>query len=255
MSDETTQTTEVHNVWTIYGLNEDGTEADQPIAGFSRPQDWGAPRWTYHQFRFEWLTTDHHYINNCHCWTDLTREPHEYPQLFASLIVQIMMPGKPKELCNREFLTEDDFWSAEWGDMPPYADGHDYDDDGDDWDDCDELVNAGPADPPDLGPCCACGQAGPTVRNIVCFPVRAPVPGTGWGCVVCGAPNDGATAVLCDACMKSGAEAQEMCHGRPGEGRRVAWPVLAEPFGHDRSKHSGAGIAMLEDVPGPEGVF
>ncbi len=30
---------EVHNAYTIYGINEDGTEAEQPIMQFSRPQD------------------------------------------------------------------------------------------------------------------------------------------------------------------------------------------------------------------------
>lgn len=35
----------------------------------------------------------------------------------------------------------------------------------------------------DLGPCCGCGKLGPTVRTIVALALRAPVPGTGWGCV------------------------------------------------------------------------
>lgn len=91
--------------------------------------------------------------------------------------------------------------------------------------------------PPDLGPCCACGRPGLTVRNIMCLDVRAPVPGTGWGCFVCGAPMDGAVAVLCDACLESDAEIRSVCHGRPGEGRRVALAACTEPFHHDMGKH------------------
>ena len=59
--------------------------------------------------------------------------------------------------------------------------------------------------PIDLGMCCACRLAGPTVRNIMMIPFRAPVPGKGWGCLVCRLPSDGAVAVVCDACLESGA--------------------------------------------------
>ncbi|MBN3926098.1 hypothetical protein, partial [Nostoc sp. NMS4] len=39
---------EIHNAVTIYGMNEDGTEVERPIAEFSRPQDWGdKERWHY----------------------------------------------------------------------------------------------------------------------------------------------------------------------------------------------------------------
>lgn len=30
---------EVHNVYTVYGLDSDGEEVEQPITQFSRPQD------------------------------------------------------------------------------------------------------------------------------------------------------------------------------------------------------------------------
>ena len=53
-------------------------------------------------------------------------------------------------------------------------------------------------DTPDLGPCCCCGGT-ERVRDIVMLSRKAPVPGTGWGCVVCGLPNDGASYVCCDA--------------------------------------------------------
>jgi hypothetical protein len=122
------ETIEVHNVWTIYGMNGDGTEAVRPVAELSRPQDWGHPRWFYNRFRFDWVTEETHYINHCHCWTDLKREQHEYPGLFASLIVQILMPGCEPELCGRQYLHEDDFWSSEWGEMPPIIEREEYED-------------------------------------------------------------------------------------------------------------------------------
>ena len=129
---------EVHNVWTVYGLHPDGTEVEQPFAEMSRPQDWGHPRWVYHRFTFEWLTCPDAktYRSHVHAWTDLTREPHEYPQLFASLLVNIYMPGATAELCGRDYLDEWDFWDDAWGPMPPVWSPPDGRDDGEDiWDD------------------------------------------------------------------------------------------------------------------------
>lgn len=120
---------EVHNVWAVYGLHEDGTPVDQPIAEPARPQDWGDPRWHYERFRFEWQTKSKHYINHAHCWTDIKEltQDQSYPHLFASLIVTILMPGTPEELCGKDYLAEDDFWSTEWGDVPEiYAVDEDY---------------------------------------------------------------------------------------------------------------------------------
>lgn len=111
---------EVHNCWTVYGTDPDGSEVEQPIAQFSRPQDWGDPRWHYERFRFEWRHGDKYYINHAHCWTDIKRELFEYRQLFAQLIVQILMPGAKEQFCGREYLKEDDFWIDDWGPMPPY---------------------------------------------------------------------------------------------------------------------------------------
>lgn len=90
----------------------------------------------------------------------------------------------------------------------------------------------------DLGPCCICGQPGPTVRTLIALPQKAPVPGTGWGCIVCDLPNDGAVAVACDACLEAEAEITEACHGYPGEGRRMAVTGLIKgAFKHDLTKH------------------
>ncbi len=68
------------------------------------------------------------------------------------------------------------------------------------------MIHHDEDEPPDLGPCCACGKSGPDVRNIMMLHVRAPVPGTGWGCFACKLPLNGAVAVLCDICLLTHAE-------------------------------------------------
>lgn len=121
---------EVHNVWTIYGVNADGTEADTKLAAAGqRPQDWGHPRWKYHEFRFDWISGDKHWINHFHGWTDLDRPEHEYPSLFAPLMVTIMQPGQKPQLCGRTHLSLDDFWLDEWGEWPPIYDDHEAEND------------------------------------------------------------------------------------------------------------------------------
>lgn len=115
------KTTQVHNAWIIYGLDEHGSELNPPIATLSRPQDWGDPAWHYEQFQFKWKDTDDHiFINNCHCWTDLKLPKHKYPELFVPLIVQILMPGSDEKLCDKSHLAEEDFWDESWGEAPPY---------------------------------------------------------------------------------------------------------------------------------------
>ena len=47
--------------------------------------------------------------------------------------------------------------------------------------------------------CCACGES-KICRVIATLNLKAPIPGTGWSCVVCGLPADGAIAVICDDC-------------------------------------------------------
>jgi hypothetical protein len=88
---------------------------------------------------------------------------------------------------------------------------------------------------PKLGPCCTCGTT-TGVRNIIMFDRRAPVTGAGWGCAVCGLPNDGAVAVLCDECM--GGEPKTVSIGFPGEGKRMPVADLPdEAFGHKPEFH------------------
>lgn len=86
---------------------------------------------------------------------------------------------------------------------------------------------------PHLGSCCACRLFKPDVRHIVCLPFKAPVPGTGWGCVQCGIPMDGATAVLCDDCVQMEEPLQEICYGLPAEMQRVPIAEYADGEAHE----------------------
>lgn len=90
----------------------------------------------------------------------------------------------------------------------------------------------------DLGPCCACHTTGSSVRNIVMLSVRASVPGTGWGCFVCGLRPDGAITVLCDDCLEQGREAQEICRGYPVEHGRAESSSATDPYEHDETRHA-----------------
>jgi hypothetical protein len=99
-------------------------------------------------------------------------------------------------------------------------------------------------DAPDLGFCCNCPAR---ATAIVMLHRRAPVPGTGWGCVVCDLPSDGALAVLCDACgdafEKSDEPLRQVCVGYPKDNRRLPYGDLAPgAFDHDAAKH-------LDDPP------
>jgi hypothetical protein len=85
--------------------------------------------------------------------------------------------------------------------------------------------------------CTECGAH--DARNIVSLDIVAPVPGTGWGCVVCGLPQDGAVAVLCDECFGNGLDkVKYVCKGFLGDGERIALLNYEhKPFGHDEAKH------------------
>ncbi|BAT56394.1 hypothetical protein NOS3756_53990 [Nostoc sp. NIES-3756] len=126
------ETIEVHNVAAYYCLDDDGEPAETGMVMFARPQDWGnQQRWHYEFFRFEWTHKNKKYINNCHCWTDIKDPEGGYPLFFAQSIVSVFMPGTIPQHCGREFLRGDDFWSEEWGEMPPYYDPYEeqFDDD------------------------------------------------------------------------------------------------------------------------------
>ena len=92
-------------------------------------------------------------------------------------------------------------------------------------------------DAPDLGPCCHCGGT-ERVRNIIGLAKKAPAPGTGWGCFVCGLPADGALAVLCDACVKRGLRPRYAFKGYPQDGERVPVETLVGRHTHDAIRHT-----------------
>lgn len=93
----------------------------------------------------------------------------------------------------------------------------------------------------DLGPCCICERAGADVRNIMMLNKQAPQAGTGWGCVVCGLPNDGAVAVVCDACIGDGTDVESRLRfviaGYASEHQRVPIAQLSGMHEHDRAQH------------------
>lgn len=90
----------------------------------------------------------------------------------------------------------------------------------------------------DLGPCCCCGKSKKNVRNIVMLNKKAPIPGTGWGCVVCGLPADGASYVCCDDCLKEGKEPKWAISGWPKDGGRILIGELEGEHEHDMKGHA-----------------
>jgi hypothetical protein len=86
------------------------------------------------------------------------------------------------------------------------------------------------------GRCCGC-EGTENVRNIVALDARAPVPGTGWGCVVCGLQADGAVAVMCDECVAGKTPPRFACVGFPSKNERIPIDELRGTFGHDDAKH------------------
>jgi hypothetical protein len=90
--------------------------------------------------------------------------------------------------------------------------------------------------PQRMGRCCGClvAEAG---LNVVMLNYRAPIPGHGWGCMICNLPPDGALAVLCDHCtdrLERGFDAVRFaCVGFPGADQRVLVDTLTEAFDHD----------------------
>lgn len=103
-----------------------------------------------------------------------------------------------------------------------------------------------------LGPCCACGRT-QGVSNIILLQRLCPTPGFGWMCYQCGLPANGAAAVLCDACLESGAEIKWVCTGRPADPGRT--PIEALPpdkFKHNMLRHPEALEQMIWFDDSPE---
>ena len=97
----------------------------------------------------------------------------------------------------------------------------------------------------DLGPCCACGAEGRTVRNIIMLQYKAPEAGTGWGCATCGLAPDGALAVICDACFQAEAEIQFAILGYATNKERIPIDLLKGDHAHDLKYHPEAAERLL----------
>jgi hypothetical protein len=89
----------------------------------------------------------------------------------------------------------------------------------------------------DFGPCCSCEKASEDVRNIVMLEQKTTIPGSGWGCVQCGIPADGAVAVLCDDCVNLGRPIRFAIAGPVKDKKRVPIESLGAEHEHDMSKH------------------
>lgn len=97
---------------------------------------------------------------------------------------------------------------------------------------------------PDLGSCCLC-ESTVDVFTVLMIRKKAPLPGRGWGCVVCGLPSDGALAVVCNTCAEQLETVGEdpatllrfACRGYPGPDGRVPIESLTGTHDHDRSRH------------------
>lgn len=105
----------------------------------------------------------------------------------------------------------------------------------------------------DLGACCACRKRDATVRNIMMLQTPAPVPGTGWGCIVCGLPSDGAIAVVCDACLEAELPILDVCVGYASHDERVSSTTLAGTFEHNLALHAAEMVVWPpdDDIPWP----
>lgn len=92
----------------------------------------------------------------------------------------------------------------------------------------------------DIGLCLDCLRRPAT--NVVMLRFRAPIPGSGWGCVQCHKPLDGAISVLCDACRLADRPITRICLGRPSEAQHTMIDAInLEPFDHDYSQHPEVG--------------
>lgn len=94
----------------------------------------------------------------------------------------------------------------------------------------------------DLGTCCICIGT-KRVVSILQLAKKAPMPGRGWGCVVCHLPCDGAVAVVCDECMLVGDDPftrlRFVCTGYPGSDGRTPICQVVGVHEHNMDYHVG----------------
>jgi len=107
----------------------------------------------------------------------------------------------------------------------------------------------------DFGTCCVCGcEPNPErpVHNFICLDFKAPNPGHGWGCAVCGLPPNGAVAVICDRCLEEQNFAFKWICGEFGKDEtRLPYPENPEEFKHDETKHKEFEMATIGTVSDP----
>jgi hypothetical protein len=240
-------TIESHNVFALYELDEEGNKAENDFLEFYRPQDWGSPRWHYHYCKIEFTSEKTLYINHMHIWQEMKRNTAAAIAKIPFSVLFKFNLRKPVQLCDRSHLSEEDYWSEEWGEIPPYY--HEYIDDNY-WSSEPDLpfnlnfscieTESEPENIKSLGTCCMCEQDDGTVRNILNLPYRNPK-AVGWGCFVCNLPMEGATTIVCDSCLEilqnDKAEIKWVCAGYPTEPERIPFDSLTEPFKHKDIPH------------------
>ncbi|MEL6408687.1 MAG: hypothetical protein AAFR81_30245 [Chloroflexota bacterium] len=118
----------LHNPWTV--MIADSTEETPGIIQLSRPQDWGDPRWIYKEVTLVVEIVGKWYENHAHIWIDAQIDDAELMQSdwFRECAFMVQYPGSNPKFCGRDYLAPDDFWSDDWGDLPPYVDENE-----DDW--------------------------------------------------------------------------------------------------------------------------
>ena len=89
----------------------------------------------------------------------------------------------------------------------------------------------------DFGRCCACQRREGDFGAVLMLPLKAPVPGTGWGCSQCGLAADGAFVVLCSDCMDAGRRPVEAVCGYLSNSTRMPISELVGRHEHDIRKH------------------
>lgn len=92
----------------------------------------------------------------------------------------------------------------------------------------------------DNGTCCVCSKR-VHVHSVFLLGFKCPIPGRGWGCRVCGLPEDGAIAVVCDECIGTYVNPLHhlrfICSGRPGLDGRTPLSQVGGHHVHDLTKH------------------
>lgn len=114
---------EVHNVYSVHELDDEGNPVKESLLIFFRPQDWGnSVRWFYNCCKVEVEFEGTLYVNHCHLWQNIERNSFEAAKAVAPYLFDVTIPGSPREECDRSHLKEDDFWDESWGAIPPEYD-------------------------------------------------------------------------------------------------------------------------------------